>query len=155
MNYNDLDIDTRYTFAEFEIKKAIPLLHQATQIRNVTQTAENLVQLLKVGDPTCDMHQVQEFAQSYTHHRFGELSKMQQGEYFRFQNVPYRVIREITGLSPNTIAKVRFDSFPYYIPFYRYWTPEMLDRWNTLAKTINIFGEPLAHSQKEFTPDGE
>lgn len=144
-NYNDLSQPTKYRFAELEIAKAIPTLSNLFSYQYQPKLYTINYLYLAVVPPHQQVEQEQaDFEALLYSTNFNKPLKKELIHYLIASGHTYTSIRKLTKASFNTIADMRF-GIPVYHPLFRYWTPESLDRWNQLKRSLNIFDEPLAH----------
>jgi hemerythrin superfamily protein len=145
LSYGELPQETKYRFAEIEIGQAIYCLTPFTVKPNAkVHTLEEIFKLIQSTYTEDDLEKwIETFMSVYTMH----ATKEEKGIYFRYRNISYKNIREVTGLSPNTIAKTRFSSV-YHFPKYPKWDDYMLRKWDELKKNLNLWGQNLYHMQE-------
>lgn len=147
LNYQELPLETRFRFAEYEISKAIGILVLFTPHPHAkVQAAENIFKLIAPGHTEEALDEWVEVFMSAGQHRLTRLSKAEEAAYFLYRNVSYTNIRKLTGLSPNTIAKYRFHN-PYSYTKYGKWDEFMLERWDRIKGGLNIWNQPLFHTE--------
>lgn len=142
-NIEELDMCTRYRFAEIELNYAIKQLGKFYPYQMNTRT-KALDLVLNVLMPHATEQENAAFHDLLIEYRFNHPTKEELIYYFRYNKVSYGNIRHLTGISPNTIAKAK--DKPYYLPLFPHWTVEHLERWNNLKPAINIFGQELHHT---------
>lgn len=140
-----LELPTKYRFAEIEISRAIPYLAKLEEKRSYSQYSRvasriyRRIQLLNLSE-----QREAEFIEATQTPNFRQPSKKEIGIYLRYKNLSYKGIREITSMSPNTIAKLQFEA-PFFTPVYQMWDQDMLAEWNDIKGGLNIWNEKLHH----------
>jgi hypothetical protein len=151
--FNILPTTTVYRFAELEINQ---FLHHVHPFVNSYRQQVITTLLVEVLFPTkAEQYEAEqnEFYQSIES-RYYKPTKQELITYFLFHHQSYRKITALTGISPNTISKNKFQSAPIIHPVYKNWTPEMLHRWRAFRQTLNLWNEVLVHSiVNEQDPD--
>jgi hypothetical protein len=140
----DLPLETQYRFAEIEVRFAMEQVKRF--YREASDNRQSALHLILMSiHPTATERDQTVWEELTRVHLFAHPLKDELVHYFRFHKVPYAKITQMTGVSPNTISKRRYD-YPNYYPVFRYWTEPMLKRWNTLKQAINVFNQDLYHS---------
>lgn len=145
LEYAGLPLHTKYRFAELEISKAIMIIADFLPNKmNVSANASQLIYRTIQTDNYLPEHE-NEWTEETATHNFRLPSKEEQVIYFRYRNISYKNIREVTRLSPNTIAKARYMSVNHF-PKFRRWDENMLHTWNNIKGGLNLYGQNLYHT---------
>jgi hypothetical protein len=140
-HFDALPTTTVYRFAELEIAQA-----QGNLFAHMNPVPM-LINILGPENP-----RILEEAMRSPH--FRQTSKPEIILYMMYHHIPYKKIREVTGLSPNTISKYKYQGPDIYYPVFQEWTPEMLHRWRAFRQTQNLWLEKLIHdTSNEANPD--
>lgn len=144
-NYSELPQETKYRFAEIEMKHTLNILTTLYRPRytprmSAINTLYDYLTPEHLKTPEYEQHFLEALSSQY----FNSPSKFELLHYLMARNHSYTKIRNLTGSAFNTISKIKYDN-PFYYPVFRHWTPEMLNHWNDLKQHFNLFNEELAH----------
>ena len=147
-NYNDLEEQTKYRFAEIEMKKALTALvalykPRYTPRMSALSTLYDYLTPTPLKVPEYEAEFMEAFSSSY----FNQPRKDEVIHYLIAKGHSYTKIRNLTSAAFNTISKLKHDN-PIYYPVFKHWTPEMLHAWNDLKQHFNLFNEDLAHMKE-------
>lgn len=144
--YDVLDINTKYRFAEIELSYAIPRLAHIYRMASNPRQSATLAIFRTIAPPAMQFEEVEDaFMQATNGVKFRNPDKDELIDYFKFRRLSYAKIRHYTNTSPNTIRN-RMYIYPTLFPHFQRWNESMLEAWETASKTINIFNEDLVHS---------
>jgi uncharacterized protein YerC len=146
--YSELDAQTKYRFAEIEIGKALKTLTRLhrTQFTPRQSALTLLINLLVPSDKRNTDYE-QRFVDAITSTYTVEPPKNERIHYLMMKGHTYTKIRELTKASFNTIASKKI-AFPYYYPVFSQWNEEMLQNWNGIKDTLNIWDDELTHTKE-------
>jgi hypothetical protein len=145
-----LPIETLYRFAEIEINQGIKTMNLVYRnFPDSFQLAKKFIfeQLFYYSERTTEIQS--EWEEAISSRFFKIPPKYELINYFLYNGQSYNKIRKLISASPNTISKYRFQAPPFYIPNYKYWNPEMLQRWNHIKHHLNLWSEELVQTDKE------
>lgn len=146
--YSELDIPTQYRFAEIEIGKAVMTLSRLYRTQYAPrQSAINIITDLLVPKEKKNTAFEQLFVDSISSTYTVNPPKNEIIHYLMMKGHTYNKIRGITSASFNTIAMKKI-AFPYYYPSFSQWNEEMLQNWNGIKDTINIWHDELTHTKE-------
>lgn len=146
--YHELDINTKYRFAEIEINQAINTLTQFFKHREDPRLYASSMIYKAITPPSMrDIAELDdEFYRVVSSVQFHRPHKEEQIRYLIMKGHSYAKIRELTKCSFNTISKLRI-GFPRYYPVFNRWTEGMLNNWDEVKPVLNIFNEKLIHTK--------
>lgn len=149
-NYYELPLETKYRFAEIEINQFKKLLLSTIyqyELNKQEKAFQMIYQsLFLYSERTTEKED--QLAEAMNTYNFREPLPFEKIPYFLYHHQTYGTIRKITGASPNTIAKYRFQPLPFFTPSFKGWNEESLVRWNSVKQAYNLWNQDLAHTQK-------
>jgi hypothetical protein len=144
LSTDNLTKETIYRFAEIELAKAIQQLSRLFLDIDAKERAIQLIFSYLKPDATYD--EKQEFFNACIKYNFFNPERKELIYYFRFNNVSYGKINKLTGISPNTISKYKYDH-PSLVPSWDGWDVFMLSRWDLIKDLFNIWEENVLHKK--------
>lgn len=145
-----LSEQTKYRFAEIELNYA--LHNNLTKLFTTTERAIDQLYFLLVPNEQSSQEKHSRWREILTSPTFIKPLKAELVYYFTQHGASYTFVRQRTGISPNTMQKLRTKhqlETPSFYAVCSFWTPEMLNRWDDVKHILNIFLEPLVHFPKE------
>lgn len=145
--YHQLPLQTKYRFAELELAKAMNTL---TRFFRYEPSARQKASGILFDAITPNSMRIPEFEDNFfnmlSSTYFNQPNKNELIHYLIAKGHSYTKIRNLTSVSFNTIAKMRYNE-PYYFPIFTMWSEEMLNNWNEVKESLNLFNEELAHTK--------
>ena len=151
-NYHELPLETKYRFAEIELNQFRKLLIQTiyqNEIEKQAKAMQTIFQTLFSYSERSTQTEDQLY-EAFSSYQFRESPPFEKIPYFLYHHQTYNMIRKLTGASPNTIAKYRFQPLPFFTPVFKGWSADALARWNAVKHAYNLWNEDLAHYTKEI-----
>jgi hypothetical protein len=146
LEYHELPLTTRYRLAELEIAKALPILLVFEERKQVELLATKIFRAIQTNIRYLPEHE-EEFIDCCRVRHFREGTKNELLLYFRYRNISYKAIRDVTSMSPNTIAKAQFIN-PHTYPVFSRWNEDMLMKWDQIKEGLNLWKQDLYHMKK-------
>jgi hypothetical protein len=143
-SYHELSQATKYRFAEVEMYYAVQALtdlfrQEFSPRHSAIKTIFNIVIPKQLNIEEIEQHFFQLLAT--------QPQKKEIIHYLLLKGHSYAKIRSVTSASPNLIAQMRY-GLPIYYPRFNRWDEEMMQKWDTAKRHINLFNENLVHTKE-------
>lgn len=146
--YSELHEQTKYRFAEIELKRALTAITALYKPRYTPKmSALSTIYDYLVPNNLKTPEYETEFTEAFNSPYFNQPNKNEVIHYLIARGHSYNKIRSLTSAAFNTISKMKYDQ-PIYYPVFKQWTPDMLHKWNELKTHFNLFNEDLAHTKE-------
>jgi hypothetical protein len=146
-DYNKLDINTKYRFAEVEIAHALKCLDRlfSDHSGSFPLAVRRIYEVITPREMTA-VEPWEDWKRATMSIYFRKPQKKEIITYMLLRGVSYKKLRDLTGVAYNTISKHRY-GLPHYHPIFNHWNPYMLSRWEEIKPSLNLFNESLVHMQ--------